>query len=214
MSKLFRVSFKNSTRVCISWEEKQRVTEKYIEVDCQERPEEQRIDLRDSQQSSSRQSKAEVIKEKVIHNISQLPDNLHWPRGSFCSPLWTWKWCSHHRLIHIDWLRCQPAEAKRKGTTAMLLGSPAGEGRPRTVHTAMWCRLTETDLSSSPLRVFPLIKAVAHAYCKIRMHHIVKQRNILVSGKMSGKQCQSWFYLDINDNLRSQVLCSVCVVIK
>ena len=53
-----------------------------------------------------------------------------------------------------------------------------------------------------PLHVFPFIKAMAHAYCKIRMHHIVKQRNILVSGKMLGKQCQCWFYLDINDNLR------------
>ena len=55
---------------------------------------------------------------------------------------------------------------------------------------------------TSPLHVFSHIKAVAHAYCKIRMHHLVKQRNILVTGKMSGKQCQSWFYLDINDNLK------------
>ena len=118
----------------------------------------------------------------------------------------------HHRLIHIDRLRCQPAEAKRKGATAMLLGSPACEGQPA------YC--THSHVVSAhgdwpvivPLRAFPLIKAMAHAYCKIRMHHIVKQRNILVSGKISGKQCQSWFYLDINDNLRYFNICPrLCV---
>ena len=64
-----------------------------------------------------------------------------------------------------------------------------------------------------PLRVFPLIKAVVHACCKIRMHHIVKQQNILVTGKMSGKQCQSWFYFDINGNLRYLNICPrLCVM--
>ena len=67
------------------------------------------------------------------------------------------KWWGH-RLTHIDRLRCQPAEAKRKGQPPccldplparagrVLYTQPCGVGsrrltchRPFTVHTAMWC---------------------------------------------------------------------------
>ena len=64
----------------------------------------------------------------------------------------------NHRLTHLDRLRCQPWEAKRKGTIAILPWSPAGEGRPCTVHTAMRCWLSEADLSSFVYTCFLSLK--------------------------------------------------------
>ena len=44
------------------------------------------------------------------------------------------------------------------------------------------------DMEPDNNHVYPLIKAVTHAYAKIRMHHLVKQRNAQITGKIVRKE--------------------------
>ena len=44
------------------------------------------------------------------------------------------------------------------------------------------------DMEPDNNHAYPLIKAVTHAYIKIRMHHLAKQHNAQIMGKVIGKQ--------------------------
>jgi hypothetical protein len=45
-----------------------------------------------------------------------------------------------------------------------------------------------TDTEPDNNHVFALIKAITHAYCKIRMHHLTKQFNVYITGKCIRKK--------------------------
>ena len=44
------------------------------------------------------------------------------------------------------------------------------------------------DMEPDNNHAYPLIKAVTHAYIKIRMHHLAKQHNAQITGKVVRKQ--------------------------
>ena len=68
--------------------------------------------------------------------------------------------------------------------------------------TTLEAQMLDTEPDNN--HVFSLIKALALAYCKIRMHHLVKQQNTLITGNKIKKTMSKLILLilDINDYLK------------